>query len=201
MRSTNVVVTCVWLALLGGCASQDTVLPPTEKTMLEIYRSAVNTSANDNGGVASVTGICAQLDLDESNLSCEEMADELPAVQYQRLDDSPPQPLEYLPYTRTQQNELDNLFPRLENPDLAIYIYPHLATRTRVPIPGYTTVIPLYERVEYGLPGESLKFTPTVAEAIEVMGKEQSSLSQGVSELPASDQKAGRRYAKPGNMP
>jgi conjugative transfer region lipoprotein (TIGR03751 family) len=55
---------------------------------------------------------------------------------------------------------LDNLFPRLENPDLVIYVYPHLATRTRAPIPGYTTVVPLYERVEYRLPGEALLSTP-----------------------------------------
>ena len=31
---------------------------------------------------------------------------------------------------------------------------PHLATEERVPVPGYTTAVPLYERVEYALPGE-----------------------------------------------
>ena len=31
---------------------------------------------------------------------------------------------------------------------------PHLATDARVPVPGYTTAVPLYERVEYALPGE-----------------------------------------------
>ena len=31
---------------------------------------------------------------------------------------------------------------------------PHLATGERVPVPGYTTAVPLYERVEYALPGE-----------------------------------------------
>ena len=67
-------------------------------------------------------------------------------------------------YTRTTQSELDSLFPRLENPDLVIYVYPHLATRTRAPIPGYTTVVPLYERVEYRLPGEALMTTPAPAQ-------------------------------------
>ncbi|MEE9493614.1 MAG: TIGR03751 family conjugal transfer lipoprotein [Gammaproteobacteria bacterium] len=60
----------------------------------------------------------------------------------------------YAPYTRTQINELESLFPRLPNPDIAIYMYPHLSTRNEVPVPGYTTVIPLYERVQYALPGE-----------------------------------------------
>ena len=57
-------------------------------------------------------------------------------------------------YTRTAANELELLFPRLPNPDVFIYVLPHLATEARVPVPGYTTAVPLYERVEYALPGE-----------------------------------------------
>ena len=57
--------------------------------------------------------------------------------------------------------EIENLFPRLDNPDIVIYVYPHLATRTRAPIPGYSTVIPLYDQVHYRLPGESQRTTPT----------------------------------------
>ena len=57
-------------------------------------------------------------------------------------------------YTRTAANELEMLFPRLPNPDIYIHVLPHLATEARVPVPGYTTAVPLYERVEYALPGE-----------------------------------------------
>ena len=57
-------------------------------------------------------------------------------------------------YTRTALNELELLFPRLPNPDVLIYVYPHLATEERVPVPGYTTAVPLYARAEYALPGE-----------------------------------------------
>ena len=57
-------------------------------------------------------------------------------------------------YTRTASNELELLFPRLPNPDIYIHVLPHLATEERVPVPGYTTAVPLYERVEYALPGE-----------------------------------------------
>ena len=57
-------------------------------------------------------------------------------------------------YTRTAANELELLFPRLPNPDIYIHVLPHLATDQRVPVPGYTTAVPLYERVEYALPGE-----------------------------------------------
>ena len=58
-------------------------------------------------------------------------------------------------YTRTAANELELLFVRLPNPDIYIYVPPHLATKERIPVPGYTTAVPLYERVEYALPGES----------------------------------------------
>ena len=57
-------------------------------------------------------------------------------------------------YARSAANELEFLFPRLPNPDIYIYVAPHLATDDRVPVPGYTTAVPLYERVEYALPGE-----------------------------------------------
>ena len=57
-------------------------------------------------------------------------------------------------YARTAANELELLFPRLPNPDIHIYVPAHLATELRIPVPGYTTAVPLYDRVEYALPGE-----------------------------------------------
>ncbi len=57
-------------------------------------------------------------------------------------------------YTRTARDEIDIRFPRLANPDLVMYVFPHLAGDERVPVPGYVTTFPMYERVEYALPGE-----------------------------------------------
>jgi conjugative transfer region lipoprotein (TIGR03751 family) len=57
-------------------------------------------------------------------------------------------------YVRTTQRELGAHFPRLPNPTLVMYVYPHLAGPARVPVPGYATTFPLYESVEYALPGE-----------------------------------------------
>ena len=57
-------------------------------------------------------------------------------------------------YTRDVHNELETTFPRLPNPTLRMYVFPHLATEERVPVPGYVTTFPMYERVEYALPGE-----------------------------------------------
>lgn len=55
---------------------------------------------------------------------------------------------------RTAYREIDAVFPRLANPGLVMYVYPHLAGEARVPVPGYATSFPMYEQVEYALPGE-----------------------------------------------
>ncbi|WP_081894922.1 hypothetical protein [Burkholderia paludis] len=49
---------------------------------------------------------------------------------------------------RAAQNEIDHPFHRLPNPDPVMYVFPHLA--------GHATVLPLYQRVQYALPGERL---------------------------------------------
>lgn len=60
-------------------------------------------------------------------------------------------------YTRTAQNEIYAQFKRLPNPDLVMYVFPHLAGSDPVPIPGYSTVFPLYQRVQYAMPGERVE--------------------------------------------
>ncbi|WP_339437584.1 TIGR03751 family conjugal transfer lipoprotein [Pseudomonas sp. EL_65y_Pfl1_R32] len=57
-------------------------------------------------------------------------------------------------FTHTAQNEIYSQFKRLPNPDLVMYVFPHLAGSDPAPIPGYTTVFPLYQRVQYAMPGE-----------------------------------------------
>jgi conjugative transfer region lipoprotein (TIGR03751 family) len=57
-------------------------------------------------------------------------------------------------YARDAFNEIDVLFPRLPNPTLVMYVFPHLAGQMKAPVPGYATAFPMYEQVEYALPGE-----------------------------------------------
>ncbi|PJG82783.1 TIGR03751 family conjugal transfer lipoprotein [Caviibacterium pharyngocola] len=64
-------------------------------------------------------------------------------------------PNEQKSYTRTAENEANSLFPRLPNPDLIMYVYPHLTSSAeQMPIPGYSTIIPFYGRTQYAQPGE-----------------------------------------------
>lgn len=60
-------------------------------------------------------------------------------------------------YTRTAQNEIYSQFHRLPNPDLVMYVFPHLAGTDPAPIPGYSTVLPFYQRVQYAMPGERIE--------------------------------------------
>tara|TARA_R110002110_G_scaffold415854_1_gene658299 strand:+ start:32027 stop:32566 length:540 start_codon:yes stop_codon:yes gene_type:complete len=155
------IITLTGTLILGGCATQETILPPSERKMADIYREAMDEVAAPVMEAFDPEAICASLELEEGTETCQETLTERAKAAYLQIDSHPvEQPLDYIEYTRTTQSELDSLFPRLENPDLVIYVYPHLATRTRAPIPGYTTVVPLYERVEYRLPGEALLATP-----------------------------------------
>ena len=126
----------IWISLLSlqlaGCStSKDEMLPHGEQTMLDIW--------NGSGSV----GTQQQLQEARSELG-------RPVLDPERLisDQSA--------YTRTTANEIHAQFPRLPNPDLVMYVYPHLAGTQQTPVPGYSTVFPLYEKVQYALPGERL---------------------------------------------
>ena len=114
--------------VLGGCAStKDSVLPQDGPPMDAIYDAHMRElGAQDPTVVRGALGT-RRINSGEENLHG---------------------------YTREAFNELDVSFPRLPNPSLVMYVFPHLAGAERTPVPGYSTTFPLYERVEYALPGE-----------------------------------------------
>lgn len=71
----------------------------------------------------------------------------------------------YQGFVREAANEIDTVFPRLPNPTLVMYIFPHLTGHERTPVPGYVTTFPFYEKVEYALPGEVPVEVPVEASA------------------------------------
>ena len=120
----------VFSLVLTGCSTdKETLLPHGEQTMLDIWNSA-----GSQGTQQQLLDARQQLrrPLAQANLSA-----------YRQE-----------PYTRTATNEIQNLFPRLPNPDLVLYVYPHLSGTEQAPVPGYSTVFPFYQRVQYALPGE-----------------------------------------------
>jgi conjugative transfer region lipoprotein (TIGR03751 family) len=132
MRVTVVKIVIVTLiSLLTACASQtkDDLLPQTGPTMEEVYRNHENNlSAGTSNGQSAFARIR-----------------ERQAGNYDADLDG---------YTRDANREIQQQFPRLPNPTLVMFVYPHLSTSSRLPVPGYSTAFPLYERPEYALPGE-----------------------------------------------
>ena len=117
------------LALLQGCAGDaQTLLPPGERDMQTIWNGATR----------------GQATLAEARLVLRQPVDVATQV-------------EQAPYTRSAANELRSQFPRLPNPDLVLYVFPHLAGSEQAPVPGYSTVFPFYRQVHYALPGERLE--------------------------------------------
>jgi len=115
-------------ALLGGCAStKDSVLPQDGPSMQAIYESHMS-------GLGQQSPQALRRGLGDRALVSGDAS--------------------LAGFTRDAAHEIDNLFPRLPNPTLVMYVFPHLSHEERVPVPGYATAFPMYERVEYALPGE-----------------------------------------------
>ncbi len=132
------------VALLGGCAtSKEKLLTHGDRTMMDIWQQ----EAGDGGG-GGAAGRNAGRQLLDARQSLRRPLTEV---------DVQAAPAEQMRYTRTARNEVYRQFQRLPNPDLVMYVYPHLAGTDPVPIPGYTTVFPLYQRVQYAMPGERVE--------------------------------------------
>ncbi|MDC9604381.1 TIGR03751 family conjugal transfer lipoprotein [Xenorhabdus griffiniae] len=52
--------------------------------------------------------------------------------------------------------EISQQFPRLPNPDMIMYVFPHLS-QGNLPVPGYSTVFSFYQQVQYAMPGERIE--------------------------------------------
>lgn len=128
------------MLLLGGCAStKEDVFPKNMKPMSEVY--------DQHFAKLRTRGIeGARLRLQDERTPLPAAAD--PAGQ--PVTGAEP---ELVGYTREAHTEIEALFPVLPNPQLLLYVYPHLG-EDGSPVPGYATAFPLYERVEYALPGE-----------------------------------------------
>ena len=129
MRSRPSIAVIVWIstALAGCVSSKESVLPQDGPSMKAIYDAHFETMGADDGLAVRRELGARRLGNDGADLAG---------------------------YSRTAYSELEMLFPRLPNPTLVMYVFPHLAGAERVPVPGYATTFALYERVEYALPGE-----------------------------------------------
>ena len=138
--------------ILAGCATGDkeSILPQEGPTMKEVYQghfSGRNTGNEHRNGVVvdiqKVTGPKIRTD-NHRNDNAEDISGIITGENAPDLTG----------YTRNADNEIQQLFPRLKNKTLILYIFPHLSRGERHPVPGYSTAFTFYEKTEYALPGE-----------------------------------------------
>lgn len=123
--------TITLISLLTACSAgtKENMLPQTGPTMEDVYRNHEKQMSAGGSNTDSVyAGIRERLAGDFDN--------------------------DLAGYTRDASREIHQQFPRLPNPTLVMFVYPHLSTASRLPVPGYSTAFPMYERPEYALPGE-----------------------------------------------
>ncbi|EOW2756743.1 TIGR03751 family conjugal transfer lipoprotein [Klebsiella pneumoniae] len=126
MPRIYLLLAALWLA---GCStSKEQLLPPGDSTMLDLWQQKSGSP---------------------------QMTAEARAVLRRDLNDAErnAQPAVAESYSRDANSEIQQQFPRLPNPDLVMYVFPHM-TVGNVPVPGYSTVFPFYSQVQYALPGE-----------------------------------------------
>ncbi len=115
-------------ALTGCSTRKDEMLPAGNNSMLDIWHKGASTTNATREGRTTLRRNLSRRERITSNQVMES-------------------------YSRTQENEIQQMFPRLPNPDMVMYVYPHLVDG-HTPVPGYSTVFPFYSQVQYALPGE-----------------------------------------------
>lgn len=118
MPRIYLLLAALWLA---GCStSKEQLLPPGDSTMLDLWQQKSGSP---------------------------QMTAEARAVLRRDLNDVErnAQPAVAESYSRDANSEIQQQFPRLPNPDLVMYVFPHM-TVGNVPVPGYSTVFPFYSQ-------------------------------------------------------
>lgn len=154
------------LLLLGACSvagPRESPLPHDGPTLVEVYREHIATEGIGRSArpgrradqtPAGMQGVTADVPAGAADDCAGPLAVARDCLNRRPVRDDDADLLQV--GTQAPAPTLDAVlqrFQRLPNPDLVMYVFPHLA-RGRYPVPGYYTAFPLYETVEYALPGE-----------------------------------------------
>ena len=126
MRKQTVVLSIILTSLLAGCSSKDAMLPVPKESMKTVYEKHMSGTAT---GRLYDSRALVRRSLDENDVNLSE-------------------------YVRTESTQLHSKFKRIPNPTLYMFVAPHLATDSRVPVPGYLTEFKMWKQDYYALPGE-----------------------------------------------
>lgn len=130
--------------ILTGCSSSyGNVVPKTGPTMEQVY-DGMGVSKNPTQSMQSqgsnITNNSSETTVAENDIS-QIRSDE-------KQNNS---------YSARTVNRSVNGFQKLQNPELKLYVYPHLSGESEIPIPGYNTAFNAYDRDHYALPQDTVR--------------------------------------------
>ncbi|EIF42863.1 putative secreted protein [gamma proteobacterium BDW918] len=133
MRILKLAVALISISsIAAGCATKEGIIPTPEQDMKTVYEQHMN-------------GVGEGKILDKRAVLRRPM----------HVDD-----VELSDYVRTEATALRSRFRLLPNPTLYMFVAPHLAGESGVPIPGYLTEFKMWETDNYALPGEVSTMEP-----------------------------------------
>ena len=138
IRCQVLLVGLISVLHLTGCATpgKGTLPQGGEMTMADIYKQetglSMNNTTNTEDSSQPLSEVRTALELDDESEN-------------------------YSGYTATSVNEINNLFKKLKNPEIPIYVYPHLVHEGEEaqPVPGYSTAFYLYKNNQFAMPSEN----------------------------------------------
>lgn len=129
MRMITILTLLAALISLTACSSmRGNVVPQSGPTMEQVYDS-VDEQNNNIANQGNLNQLRQQVSLSQK-------------TQTSSLAGS------------VSANAVSQQFHKLPNPELKMYVFPHLSGQDQVPIPGYFTAFNVYEHDYYALPQE-----------------------------------------------
>lgn len=128
---------------ITGCHSvSGNVIPQGGPAMETIYDSMGTSHASQTTDHANTLTAAEQPDNIEAELAIRDIRQQNTKTTHPAFSEKP------------TMNSVNTVFHKLPNPELKLYVYPHLAGSDELPIPGYYTAFNVYEKTHYALPNE-----------------------------------------------
>lgn len=126
--------------LLTGCSSAPNVLPDRGEDIKTVYGKHIAGEIHANSAASQNT---EQSDPQQT----------VSPIQIQHQRSLGNQDVNIEGFVRDQKKEIESLFPLLPNPQLVMFVFPHLSPKGH-PVPGYSVPFRFYAKDEYAMPGE-----------------------------------------------
>lgn len=132
---------------LTACSSLSNSVPHSGPTMEQVYDGMGKKTPSQNANNSNFNNTQSTIITNNDNEDINQIAKQIKLLGKTNISGSSLN-------NNVSANAIDKEFHKLPNPEIKMYIFPHLAGSDQVPIPGYTTAFNVYEHDYYALPNE-----------------------------------------------